>query len=150
MPVILSGPLIARLFHFWIAMFPDQWDCVFCIAERPNLIDHFHNAPVTINKNFKSRPERLEYSKCMNISFPGLDLQLLFMVTGAYYERVSILLVTPSLTCSFAVYYDLNYPRPAPIWPCSSVGRATIICSGVFIARCCRRIQILTISFFRV
>ena len=24
----------------------------------------------------------------------------------------------------------LNIPRPAPIWPCSSVGRDTMICSG--------------------
>ena len=41
---------------------------------------------MTINKNFKSRPERLKYSKCMNFSLSGLDLKLLFMVTGAYYE----------------------------------------------------------------
>ena len=32
------------------------------------------------------------------------------------------LLVTPSLTCSSAANYHLNFPRPAPIWPCSSVG----------------------------
>ena len=41
---------------------------------------------MTINKNFKSRPERLKYSKCMNFSLSGLDLELLFMVIGAYYE----------------------------------------------------------------
>ena len=41
---------------------------------------------MTINKNFKSRPERLKYSKCMSFSLSGLDLKLLFMVTGAYYE----------------------------------------------------------------
>ena len=41
---------------------------------------------MTINKNFKSRPERLKYSKCMDFSLSGLDLKLLFMVTGAYYE----------------------------------------------------------------
>ena len=28
------------------------------------------------------------------------------------------LLVTPSLTCSFAANFHLNYPPPAPIWPC--------------------------------
>ena len=39
-------------------------------------------------------------------------------------------LVTTSLTCSFAAIYHLNFPRPAPVWPCSSVGRATLICSG--------------------
>ena len=39
-------------------------------------------------------------------------------------------LVTPSLTCSLAANYHLNFPRPAPIWPCSSVGRAMVICSG--------------------
>ena len=32
-------------------------------------------------------------------------------------------------TCSFHANYLLNYPRPAPIWPCSSVSRATVICS---------------------
>ena len=36
----------------------------------------------------------------------------------------------PSLTCSFAAIYHLNFPQTAPIWPCSSVGRATVICSG--------------------
>ena len=36
------------------------------------------------------------------------------------------LLVTPSLTCSFAANNHLNHPRPALIWPCSSVGRATV------------------------
>ena len=41
---------------------------------------------MTINKNSKSRPERLKYSKCMSFSLSGLDLKLLFMVTGAYYE----------------------------------------------------------------
>ena len=41
---------------------------------------------MTINKNFKSRPERLEYSKYMNFNLSGLDLNLLFMVTWAYYE----------------------------------------------------------------
>ena len=41
---------------------------------------------MTINKNFKSRPERLKYSQCMDFSLFGLDLKLLFMVTGAYYE----------------------------------------------------------------
>ena len=40
-----------------------------------------------------------------------------------------VLLVTPSLTCSFASNYHFNFPRPAPIWPSSSVGRATVICS---------------------
>ena len=40
------------------------------------------------------------------------------------------LLITPSITCSFAATYNLNFPRPAPIWPCSSVGRALVICSG--------------------
>ena len=40
------------------------------------------------------------------------------------------LLVTPSLMCSFAANYHLNFPRPAPIWPCSSIGRATVSCSG--------------------
>ena len=39
---------------------------------------------MTINKNFKSRPERLKYS--ISFSLSGLDLKLLFMVTGAYYE----------------------------------------------------------------
>ena len=39
-------------------------------------------------------------------------------------------LVTPSFTCSFAANYYLNFPRPALIWPCSSAGRATVICSG--------------------
>ena len=39
------------------------------------------------------------------------------------------LTVTPSPTCSFAANYHLNFPQPAPIWPCSSVGRATVICS---------------------
>ena len=41
---------------------------------------------MTINKNFKSRPEKLKYSECMNFSLSGLDLKLLFMVTGAYYK----------------------------------------------------------------
>ena len=45
---------------------------------------------MTINKNFKSRPERLKYSKCMNFSLSGLDLKLLFMVTGAYYKTYII------------------------------------------------------------
>ena len=40
------------------------------------------------------------------------------------------LLVTPSLTCSLATNYLLNSLRPAPIWPCSSVSRATVICCG--------------------
>ena len=42
------------------------------------------------------------------------------------------LLVTPSLTCSFAAIFTILIPRrrPAPIWPCSSVGRATVVCSG--------------------
>ena len=39
------------------------------------------------------------------------------------------LTVYPSLTSSFATNSHLNFPRPAPIWPCSSVGRATVICS---------------------
>ena len=39
------------------------------------------------------------------------------------------ILVTPSLTCSFTANYHLNFPRPAPVWPCSSVGRATVTCS---------------------
>ena len=41
--------------------------------------------------------------------------------------------LTDSLPCSFAANYhlnDLNFPRPTPISPCSSVGRATVICSG--------------------
>ena len=41
---------------------------------------------MTINNSFKSRPERLKYSKCMNFSLSGLDLKLLFMVSGAYYK----------------------------------------------------------------
>ena len=36
------------------------------------------------------------------------------------------LLFTPSLSCSFTA----TYPRPAPVWPCSSVCSATVICSG--------------------
>ena len=40
------------------------------------------------------------------------------------------LLVTPSITCSFAANYHHNFPQPAPIWPCSSFDRATVICSG--------------------
>ena len=39
-----------------------------------------------------------------------------------------ILLITPSLMCSFTLNYHINFLRPAPIWPCSSVGRATVIC----------------------
>ena len=39
-------------------------------------------------------------------------------------------LVNPSLTCSSAANYHLTFPRPAPMWPCSSFGRATVICSG--------------------
>ena len=35
----------------------------------------------------------------------------------------------PNFSCSFAANYHLNFPRPAPIWPCISVGRATVICS---------------------
>ena len=31
----------------------------------------------------------------------------------------------PSLTCSFAANYHLNFPQPAPIWPCSLVGRVS-------------------------
>ena len=31
-------------------------------------------------------------------------------------------------TCSFSTNNQLQYPRPAPIWPCSSVGRETVIC----------------------
>ena len=50
---------------------------------------------MTINKNFKSRPERQKYSKCMNFSLSGLDLKLLFMVTGAYYEGG---LISPFIT----------------------------------------------------
>ena len=40
------------------------------------------------------------------------------------------LLFAPSLKCSFAADYHLNYPRQAPIWPCNSVDRAAMICSG--------------------
>ena len=40
------------------------------------------------------------------------------------------LLVVPSLMCSFAANYHLNFTRRAPSWPCSLVGRATVICSG--------------------
>ena len=48
---------------------------------------------------------------------------------GPHGEREKI--SDPSLTCSFPqIYHDLNFPRPAPIWPCSPVGRATVICSG--------------------
>ena len=39
--------------------------------------------------------------------------------------------VTCSLTCSFAANYQFNFPRPAPIWPCSSVGKATEIVPAV-------------------
>ena len=39
-------------------------------------------------------------------------------------------LVAPSLMCSIAANYHLNYPRSAPFWPCSSVGRARVIRSG--------------------
>ena len=40
-----------------------------------------------------------------------------------------------SVTCQFGqpgiiMYCHLNFPRPAPIWPYSSVGRATVICYG--------------------
>ena len=32
-------------------------------------------------------------------------------------------------TCLFAVNYNhLNFPRAAPIWPCSSVGTTTVLC----------------------
>ena len=33
------------------------------------------------------------------------------------------LLVTPSFTSIFAPNFHLNYPRPAPIWPCTSVAQ---------------------------
>ena len=41
---------------------------------------------MTINKNLKTRPERLKCSKCIRFSLSGLDFKLLFMVTGAYNE----------------------------------------------------------------
>ena len=56
---------------------------------------------MTINKHFKSRPERLKYSKCMNFSLSGLDLKSLFMVTGAYYES--------SLLYRVVLYYIISY-----------------------------------------
>ena len=37
------------------------------------------------------------------------------------------LLISPSFTCSFFANFQLNKPRPAPIWSCSSVVRA---CNG--------------------
>ena len=43
-------------------------------------------APVTINNNFKSRPERLKLIHLLYFSLSGLDLKLLFFVTGAYNE----------------------------------------------------------------
>ena len=69
------------------------------------------------------------------------------------------LLVIPSLTCSFAANYRLNFPLPAPVWHCSSVGRATVICSerswvqtppwvrsNATLATCCRYINIINLT----
>ena len=60
-----------------------------------------------------------------NFNLPHLNHYIIYllMLCG------QTLLVTPSLTCSFATNYHLNFPRPAPIWPCSLVGKATVICS---------------------
>ena len=41
---------------------------------------------MTINNNFKSRPERLNFIHLLYFSLSGLDLKFLFIVTGAYYE----------------------------------------------------------------
>ena len=41
---------------------------------------------MTINNNFKSRPERLNFIHSLYFSFSGLDLRFLFIVTGAHYE----------------------------------------------------------------
>ena len=41
---------------------------------------------MTINKNFKSRPERLNFIHLLYFSLSGLDLRFLFIVTGAHYE----------------------------------------------------------------
>ena len=47
-----------------------------------------------------------------------------------YGTRTRPIRVTSSPTCPFTAIYHRNFPRPAPIWPCSSFGRATVICSG--------------------
>ena len=82
-------------------------------------------------------------SPCGPISFLGLTLSRNYLELLEHFNLTQLnlniclivlsgqtLLVTPSLTYSFAANYHLNFPRPAPIWPCSSVSRATVICSG--------------------
>ena len=41
---------------------------------------------MTINNNFRPRPERLKFIHLLYFSLSGLDLKFLFKVTGAYYE----------------------------------------------------------------
>ena len=41
---------------------------------------------MTINNNFKSRPERLKFIHLLYFSLSRLDLKFLFIVTEAYYE----------------------------------------------------------------
>ena len=82
---------------------------------------------------------------CEPISIIGLSLRRLRLgylySTPPYrackktpYTLISVerpnLQVTPLLMFEFAANCHLNDPRPATIWPCSSVGRVTVICSG--------------------
>ena len=56
---------------------------------------------------------------------------ILFGLICLFVLSSQALLVTPSLTCLFVANHHLNYSRPAPVWFCSSVGRASIIYSDV-------------------
>ena len=48
-------------------------------------------------------------------------------ISGKLVLRGQTLLDTPPLTGSFAANYHLHFPRPAPFWLCSAVGRAKVI-----------------------
>ena len=41
---------------------------------------------MTINNNFRSRPERLQFIHLLYFSLSGLDLKFLFKFSGAYNE----------------------------------------------------------------
>ena len=60
----------------------------------------------------------LKYSKCMNFSLSGLDLKLLFMVTGAYYES-GLYLSTPTQALSATFPWSYTSARlPKDVFPC--------------------------------
>ena len=68
----------------------------------------------------------------LNLPYSNHYMYMCLVVLSGKTRGREMLLVTHSVsrTCSFAANYHLDFLRPAPSWPCSSVGRATVICSG--------------------